>query len=239
MPKANQEVRGAGLSAFIDVEKSTMLNTKTLRLPLNASLLLVIFASLFFNPIPSRALENSEVTLPDFTEFSTAVQNGQAGILRGVYVPDVLAFPVVQQPVNNAGYVSYVDGELTQFGMPAQFGNVGILAHNNLSGRFFFDLAVGQEVRLVYGDGKVEYFVITQILKYQAFQPNSPYSDFRDLSNDEILTAEQLFKKVYTGDRHVTFQTCIAANGLSTWGRIFVIAEPRTQSLDLHHFWHH
>ena len=216
-----------------------MLNTKTLRTSLNASLLLVIFASLFFNPIPSRALENGETALPDFAEFSKSVQNGETDVLRGVYVPDVLAFPVVQQPANNAGYVSYVDGELTQFGMATQFGNVGILGHNNLSGRFFFDLAIGQEVRLVYGDGKVEYFVITQILKYQAFQPNSPYSEFRDLSDDTRLTAEQLFKKVYGGNRHVTFQTCIAANGISTWGRIFLIAEPRTQSLDSHHFWHH
>ena len=216
-----------------------MLNTKTLRTSLNTSLLLVIFASLFFNPIPSKALENGEATLPDFAEFSKTVQNGEANVLRGVYVPDVLAFPIVQQPANNAGYVSYVDGELTQFGMATKFGNVGILGHNNLSGRFFFDLAIGQEVRLVYGDGKVEYFVITQILKYQAFQPNSPYSEFRDLNNNEKLTAEQLFKKVYRGERHVTFQTCIAANGISTWGRIFVIAEPRTQSLDSHNFGHH
>ena len=216
-----------------------MLNTKTLRTSLNASLLLVILASLFFNPTPSKALENGQATLPDFAEFSKIIQNGEANVLRGIYVPDVLAFPVVQQPAGNANYVSSIDGELTQFGMPIQFGNVGILDHNNLSGRFFFDLAIGQEVRLVYGDGKVENFAITQILKYQAFQPNSPYSEFRDLSNDEILTAEEVFKNVYTGERHVTFQTCIAANGISTWGRIFVIAEPRTQSLELHHFWHH
>lgn len=238
LPKAKQEVRRARLSAFIDVEKSTMLTTKTLRTSLYASLLLFILASLFLTPLPSKALENAEVTLPDFTEFVKTVQNGKSKVLRGIYIPDVLAFPVVQQPADNAGFVSSVDDQLTQFRMPAQFGNVGILAHNNLSGRFFFDLAIGQEVRLVYGDGTVEYFVITQIQKYQAYQPNSPYSKFRDLSNNENLTAEQLFRKVYTGDRHVTFQTCIAADGISTWGRIFVIAEPRTQSLDSHHFWH-
>jgi hypothetical protein len=91
----------------------------------------------------------------------------------------------------------------------------------------FSKLAVGQEVRLVYGDGKVEYFVIKQILKYQALQPTSPYSSFRDLTNDENLTAEQLFNKVYRGDRHVTFQTCIEANGNLSWGRLFVVAQPR------------
>ena len=215
-----------------------ILNTKTLRTSLHTSLLLVIFASLFFNPIPSKALENGEGTLPDFAEFSKTLQNGEADVLRGVYVPEVLAFPIVQQPVGNANYVSFRDGVLTQFGMAAQYGNVGLLGHNNLSGRFFFDLAVGQEVRLVYGDGKVEYFMITQILKYQALQPNSQYSEFRDLSNDEVLTAEKMFKKAYTGKRHVTFQTCIASNGISTWGRIFVIAEPLIRSLESHYSYH-
>jgi len=61
---------------------------------------------------------------------------------------------------------------LTQFSLPSQFGNVGLLAHNTLSGKFFFQLEVGQEVRLVYGDGRVEYFVIQRILQYQALQPN-------------------------------------------------------------------
>lgn len=214
------------------------LNTTALRTSWNASLLLVVLASLFFTPVSASALQNNEVTLPDFPEFITTVQNGKAGVLRGVYVPGVIAFPVVQQPANDANYVSSIDGELTQFGMPVQFGNVGILAHNTLSGRFFFQLAVGQEVRLVYGDGKVEYFVITKILKYEAFQPNSPYSDFRDLSNNEVLTADQLFRRVYMGPRHVTFQTCIAANGISTWGRIFVIAEPETWTFKSHDIYH-
>lgn len=204
------------------------LNTQHHRTTLNASLLLVLFVSIFFNPIPAQALENTEA-LPAFSEFSKAVQNNQAGVLRGVYVSDVLALPIVQQPAGNAGYVSFNDGEITQFGMASQFGNVGLLAHNNLSGKLFSKLAAGQEVRLVYGDGKVETFVIKQVLKYQALQPTSPYSTFRDLANDENLTAEQLFNKVYRGDRHVTFQTCIEANGHLSWGRLFVVAEPRAQ----------
>jgi len=205
------------------------LKTKLYRTALNTVLLLVIFTSLFAQPASALSLQNSEVTFPDFTEFSNSVENGDKSVLRGVYVSNVLATPVVQQPVDNAGYVSSTDGMLTQFSLPSQFGNVGLLAHNTLSGKFFFQLEVGQEVRLVYGDGRVEYFIIQRILQYQALQPNSPYSNFRDLSSDEILTAEQVFRKVYTGDRHVTFQTCIAANGISTWGRIFVIATPKPQ----------
>ena len=104
------------------------LNTRYLRTSLNATFLLIIFVSLLFNPIPSRALQNSELTLPDFTEFSKTVQNGEANVLRGVYVSGLLAFPIVQQPIDNANYVSSIDGELAQFGMAAQFGNV-VLRH--------------------------------------------------------------------------------------------------------------
>ena len=42
------------------------------------------------------------------------------------------------------------------------------------------------------------------------------------------LTADQMFKRVYTGDRHITFQTCIFAEGISSWGRLFVVAVPKT-----------
>ncbi len=212
-----------------------LLNIKALRTSLNTILLLAVLSCLFFSPAPAQALDNSE-TIPGFAEFSKAVQNGEAGVLRGVYVPNVLAFPVVQQPAGNAGYVSPTDGEVTQFGLASQFGNVGLLAHNNLSGRFFSQLAAGQEVRLVYGDGKVEYFVVTKIVQFQALQPTSPYSSFRDLSNNETLTTEQLFSKVYRGDRHVIFQTCIAGPGSSSWGRLFVIATPKPQYSEIDRF---
>lgn len=203
------------------------LKTKLLRTTLYVGVLLAAFASLLANPVAALALQVTDDGLPDFHEFARSVLNGDEDILRGVYVTDILAAPVVQQPANNAGFVSSIDGVLTEFGMASQFGNVGLLAHNDLSGELFFDFDIGQEVRLVYGDGRVETFVIDRILKYEAFQPNSPYSNFRDLSTSEILTAEQVFRTVYTGDRHVTFQTCIAANGIPTWGRIFVIATPK------------
>ena len=91
-------------------------------------------------------------------------------------------------------------------------------------------LATGQEVRLVYGDGRIENFVVVELLAYQALQPNSPYSSFRNLyAADETLSAEQMFKRVYFGDRHVTFQTCIEQGGEPSWGRLFVIAIPRNE----------
>lgn len=200
------------------------------RTTLNASLLLAVLLSLFFQPILVQAGGINDPALPAFLEFSQTVQNGEAEVLRGVYVPGVLALPVVQQPSGSPGYVSTVNGQATQFSMAAQFGNIGLLAHNTLSGRYFSGLAVGQEVRLIYGGGEVETFVITEILQYQALQPNSTQSDFVDLADGEKISAGKVFERVYTGKRHVTFQTCIAAEGNLSWGRLFVIAAPLARS---------
>ena len=148
----------------------------------------------------------------------------------GIHVSDVLDLPIVQQPEGDDGYVSPSDGQLTEYRIPSKFGNVGLLAHNDLSGRFFHRLSLGREVQLLYGNDSVETFVITDILRYQALQPDSPYSPFRDLSTGETLTVTQLFKKVYMGSRHITFQTCIAAQRNLVWGRLFVIAAHKHSS---------
>ena len=200
------------------------LKKNTPRNILNISLFLAIFISLFFNPISALA-----ASLPSFLDFSRSVQNGDANVLRGVYASNVMALPVVQQPSGNAGYVSNNLGEITQFRMATQFGNIGLLAHNHLSGKSFSQLAVGQEIRLVYGDGHVEYFIVTEVLRYQALQPTSPYSSFKNLDKEETLSAEDMFKRVYFGDRHVTFQTCIEKDGELSWGRLFVIAIPKSE----------
>lgn len=176
---------------------------------------------------PVQREHSIEAALPEYSSFVETVRNGEKGVLRGVYVPGVMALPIVQQPVGYPGYVSSNNDEITQFNMAAEAGNVGLLAHNYLSGTIFFNLSIGQEVRLIYGDGAVEHFEIEQILRYQALQPYSPNSDFRDLETDITISAAELFSKVYRGERHVTFQTCIEAYGNSSWGRIFIIAKPK------------
>jgi hypothetical protein len=204
------------------------LKNQNIRFILNLSLLLFILASIL--PAPASALAmGTNTNLPTFADFSQTVQNGHANVLRGVYVNDVLALPVVQQPSGNAGFVSSSDDNTTQFRMASQFGNIGLLAHNHLAGKSFAQLSIGDEVLMVYGDGRVEYFVVQEVLKYQALQPNSPYSSFRNLDKDETINAEQMFKRVYFGDRHVTFQTCIEAEGNLSWGRLFVIAIPKEE----------
>jgi hypothetical protein len=197
------------------------------RTALSFNLLLILFASFFLHPKSTQAIGYGDDSLLSFAEFNKSVQNGEADVLRGVYVPDVLALPVVQQPANTPYYVSNRDGQITQFSIASQYGNTGLLAHNTLAGRLFLQLAIGQEVRLVYGDGTVEYFVIAQILRFQALQPESVSSSFRNLDRHETLTAGQMFSRAYMGESRVVFQTCLTGQGTPSWGRLFVIAVPK------------
>ena len=194
------------------------------RCALPISLLLITLALLWLNPDDASALGT---TLPTFTDFSKTIQNGQKDVLRGVYVDKVMALPVVQKPEGRSIYVTDREGEVAQFGLAAQYGNVGLLAHNHKAGKTFTKLKLGQEVQLIYGDGQVEIFIIRKILKFQALEPTDPYSSFRNLDKDETLTAAQMFNRVYVGQYHLTFQTCIAVGGEPSWGRLFVIAVPK------------
>jgi hypothetical protein len=190
--------------------------------------LLVFLLSLFFvNPQTTQAISISDGALPSFANFRRSVQNGEVDMLRGVYIEDVLELPVVQQPITDAYYVSNRNGEVTQFALASQYGNTGLLAHNTLSGRMFSNLAIGQEVRLVYGDGQVEYFVIKQILRFQALDPDSISSTFRNLDRNETLSSGEMFNRAYVGERRLVFQTCIEAKGNVSWGRLFVVALPK------------
>lgn len=151
-------------------------------------------------------------------------------VVQSVYVEEFFHLNVVQQPKGNANYVSPNRGEVTQFSTVTHYGNVGLLAHNYLSGREFSDLSLGQEVLLLYKSGKTEHFVITEILRYQALRPKSPFSSFQNLNNkNEVLSATEMFERAYAGDYHITFQTCIAKNGISSWGRLFIVAVPKSE----------
>jgi len=168
---------------------------------------------------------------PILSEAPQTIQNLEADRLRNLYFGDSVILPVVQQPGDKPNYVSTNDGEVTQFSSASQYGNIGLLAHNYLSGKSFSHLAIGQEIHLEYEDGKTESFIITEILHYRALQPKDPFSSFQNLNDkDEILSASQMFERVYAGGRHITLQTCIAKNGNSSWGRLFVVAIPEPKS---------
>ena len=169
---------------------------------------------------------NAESTSPSFislASFSQQVTNGNSGQITGIYSDNLFALSVVQQPSGQAGYVSTAGNTATQFGMASA---LGFLAHNYLSGSLFSYLYSGAAITVVYGDGHTRAYQVSQIRKFQALSPDSPYSDFVDLSSGSTLSATDLFYATYGVSGQLVLQTCISANGNSSWGRLFVIATP-------------
>jgi hypothetical protein len=110
--------------------------------------------------------------------------------------------------------------------MAIPFGVIGLLAHDNLAGVNFPNLHPGQEVKIIYGDGKVSLYTVSSINQYQAIDSHSTLSNFAHLNSGTIYTAAQIFEMYYQGGDQVTFQTCIAKDGNLSWGRLFITATP-------------
>jgi len=180
------------------------------------SILFIAFSILPVKPVQAAASASS------LESFTATLKKTDASQLIGVFVQNIMAVSVVQQSSSN--YVSTRSGTVTQFGMASQYGAIGLLAHNYLSGGSFSKLGTGSEIYLVYGDGSVKKYQVSAIKKYQALSPNDPYSDFVNLDNpDNTITSTDVFNETY-GSGGLVLQTCISKNGQSSWGRLFVIA---------------
>jgi hypothetical protein len=166
------------------------------------------------------------VPLPSLVEFVSAVMDGRSGIVRGVYVPGVLADPVIGQAADSPNYVSPVDGVITQFSLAEQYHTIGLLAHNDLAGQAFINLRMGQEVMIVNGDGRIMHYAVAAIDRYQALDPSGTIGDFVNTSTQVMYSAADIFSMYYQKADQVTFQTCIQRAGNSSWGRLFVTALP-------------
>lgn len=157
--------------------------------------------------------------------FASSVSTGNAGQVAGIYVEGVMAYGVTSQG-GNAAFVSEQPNVVTQFGLAAQYGSQGFLAHNYLAGGAFAQISNGQVITLVYGDGSSRDFQVTGTQRYQALSPDSTQSAFVDLNSGDQLSASSLFHKVYNQDNALVLQTCIERDGISTWGRLFITAVP-------------
>jgi hypothetical protein len=203
-------------------------------MPLQSSrpiLILNILIVLFSSLLPTshaRAMtpRSDRLDLPSLDAFIKQIENGHGDQLRGVYVPEILAARIVQQPEGLEEFVSPWQDVLTQFSFASRLGSTALLAHNDLAGKAFTQLEPGQQVYLIYGDGRVSAFIVAEIMRYQAVEPNNTASAFADLENQNILTSSELFANVYDRPGKVVFQTCVENQGHLTWGRLFVIAEP-------------
>lgn len=186
---------------------------------------LTIFISSLLPSTQVRA-EESPNNFPNLSSFIEKIKNGNGNTLSGLYVHNKFAFQIIQQPLGNPAFVSNENDLLTQFSIASEVGNIGLLAHNYLAGANFSELEKGDIIFLIYGDGRTQKFVVDDIQAYRATDPLSPYSYFENLNNEELLSAEQLFNKVYRGEFHLTLQTCIEKDGNLSWGRLFIIAKP-------------
>ena len=185
-------------------------------------------ASIIHLPPPTTGSWTSRDHLPSLWDFLKGIMNGQAQVVRGVYVPGFLALPVVQQPRGNTGFVSEQPQTATQFQLAAQNDVIGLLAHNYLSGKEFYRLVNGLQVMVVMGDGSIQRYQITGSHRYQKLTPGSNWSYYLDLDTGEKFSTYQVFNQFYEGEHHLTFQTCLEKDGLETWGVIFIVAEPLT-----------
>lgn len=173
-------------------------------------------------PTPSPT---PEPTFPTLEEFVSQIASGQGSDWRGLYAAEKLTARIVQQPPGNYSFISAEQDVLTQY-MLAEEDVIGLLAHNTQAGQYYFLLSLGDTFYLVADDTTIQLYQVQQIDRYQALQPNSNTSDYKNLETGEILTTAQIFVRYYMGEPHVTLQTCLAQNGLANWGRLFVIAQP-------------
>jgi hypothetical protein len=175
---------------------------------------------------PISQTASAHASLPSLIAFTQQVSDGQGDLVRGVYVPSVMALRVVPQPQGDPGFISADDGTATLFQTASFFGVTGLLAHNFLSGRDFFRLNTGQEINVIYGDGHVRHYRVSQIDDFQRLSINDLRSNFMELSSGLQKTADQVFADFYQGSPHLTLQTCIERDGEWSWGVRFIKADP-------------
>jgi hypothetical protein len=162
----------------------------------------------------------------EIQEFSRRVANGQPGLVSGLYAPGVLALRVVQQPAGNSSFISVEGGTATEFQAADQVGSIGLLAHNTLAGADFYRLRRGDQLVLIYGDGRAKHFKISQIADYQRLALSDLRSDFWSLDTQTQQTASEVFDQYYRQPDRLTLQTCLARGEVIDWGVHFVVADP-------------
>jgi len=201
-------------------------------------LIRILFCTLFvISTFLAQPVKNGEIAraenlyLPTLSEFADDVSKPHASGLAGLYADGVFAYPIVQQPSGNAAFVSNQPGVLTSFAMASQYQTTGLLAHNTMAGADFEYIHIGQALTLVYANGVMKSYQVVAIERYQALTPNSPYSEFIDqsLPGAHRLSASELFNHIYATENRLVLQTCIAAKGIASWGRLFIIAVPKSR----------
>src|SRR5271157_4208206 len=163
--------------------------------------------------------------LPGRAAFIDQVRNGRADQITGVYADQIFALPVVQQPSGEPAFISSLPETLTQFASASAYGTLGFVAHNTLAVRLFPELKVNSTFSVIYGDGTLYLYRVIQIRHLKAMEPDSTTSSYFDVDTGSQLSYRDLFFQTYGHPGWAILQTCIAANGIDSWGRLFIIAD--------------
>lgn len=118
-------------------------------------------------------------------------------VLAGAYVPI------------HPDYVARIDA-------PA----IALAAHNTKAGAFFLQLHPGSQVS--YTD---DLYTVQEVIFMQALLPNDPAGDLVNMEDGKQRTAGETWDYIYNRPGALVLQTCVERDGLTTWGRWFVIAE--------------
>lgn len=182
-----------------------------------------VFLPVLLSGNANNSNSEPEVTFPTLTQFISNVANGNSQI-TGVYVENLMATPVVQQPPGNFEFISNDPNTITQF-MLTTPEVIGLLAHNYLAGKLFFNINIGDSIFIIDGYGGVAEYRVIEIDSYQVTKIDGVVK-YVDIHEYQELDTAQLFAKYYMGEKHLTLQTCITKDGDPVWGRLFITAIP-------------
>jgi hypothetical protein len=184
-------------------------------------------------PIPSPTPELSST--PGLQEqsslklelFVKEIEDGTE-FVRGVYIKNILALHIVQQPKHKNTDVTLIPGAVSQFRLAEEVGSIGLLGRSESVGKNFLKISKGEEVIVINGKGKTTTYKVSEILKFKAFEPDNPSSNFVQLDEDNkpikgtYINANNLFQKIYSArNNRLVLQTCFDRDE----GRIFFIAK--------------
>ena len=116
--------------------------------------------------------------------------------------------------------------EATLYESALHLGTVGVLAHNSLAGQTFATLKPRSSFSLLNENGQRVPYAVSEIKRYQALTPTSPYSSFLDLDTGKKYTSQELTTIMYKSGNPAVLQTCIEKDGDLNWGRLFIVAKP-------------
>jgi hypothetical protein len=182
-----------------------------------------VFLPFLTNGNSNNSNSQPEDNFPSLIQFVDSIKNGENKIV-GLYIDNLMAKPVVQQPQGNYEYISSEPNTITQF-MLTPPTVVGLLAHNHLAGKSFFEINLQDRVFIIEGNGRVSEYQVIEINSFQVIKTDG-VSKYLNIDSGEVLDTGQLFAKFYLGEPHITLQTCIMKDGNPAWGRLFITAIP-------------